>query len=96
LTGQTTGTSVTVTQYWKTGTGVEAGLVVRTDYAELFFPAEGYKNPSVGFGATSSYWTSSPTYRMEAHSEKPKGLVESSPSDFEYSIRLVKDLPSNN
>lgn len=103
LTGQTTGTSVTVTPNWKDGTGVEAGLVVRTAYAELFFPAEGYNNPSEGIGETSSYWTSTstgnpsnPVYRMEASSIKTTGQVEGSPANFCYSIRLVKDLPSNN
>lgn len=105
LTGQTTVANVTVTPNWKTGTGVEAGLVVRTDYAELFFPAEGWDNGnSIATGEASCYWTSSsgtgdydrPVYRMEAKSEKSTGNVEPSETNFEYSIRLVKDLPSNN
>lgn len=105
LTGQTTVTSVTVTQDWKTGTGVDAGLVVSTAYAELFFPAEGWDNGnSISTGEASCYWTSSrgtddyerPVYRMEAKKEKPKGNVEASEDNFYYSIRLVKDLPSNN
>ena len=101
LTGQTTVANVTVTPNWKTGTGVEAGLVVSTAYAELFFPAEGWDNPDNDLGTVGSYWTSSstgiyerPAYRMESNSStKTEGYVESSETRFHYSIRLVKDLP---